>query len=180
MINMSYYTHIVICWEGGHVLGYANPKKIMEIANKYADRYENYEKECDELLEQERQKKIRKEELTDEDYKKHRELCDRNVSQATIDILKTITSGKALFEGTKGCLWISGGIFNYTEGYTVLDEMKDFFKDLWDNKCFGIGHVACFSETEQSNEAHVIILDVSKLEIHDIEKGEKWYWGLNW
>ena len=81
-VVMSYYTHIVICWEGGHVLGYADSKKIMETANKYVNRYENYEKEFDSLLEQERQEELRKEGRTEDDYKKHRELSDRTVSQA--------------------------------------------------------------------------------------------------
>lgn len=177
---MSYYTHIVICWEGGHVIGYADPEELMKVASKYVDMYENYEKEFDTLLEEERQKELRKEERTDDDYKKHRELGDRTVSQATIIILKNIASGKALFKGTKGCLWTSGGIFNYTGGETVLEEMKDFFKELWDNKCFGIGNVVCFTESEQSNEARTFILDVEKGNIQEVEEGEKWCWGLNW
>jgi hypothetical protein len=177
---MSYYTHILICWEGGHIVGYADPEKIKKVASKYIEIYEEYEKELDILFEEEKQKKLRKEELTDKDYEKHRNISGRVVSGATICILKNVESGKALFEGTKGCLWISGGIFNYTEGDTVLDELKDFFKELWDNKCFGIGDVVCFSESEQSNEASILVLDVDKMEIRQVEKGEKWCWGLNW
>jgi hypothetical protein len=177
---MSYYTHILICWEGGHVLGYADPEKIKKVASKYIEMYEEYEKELDLLFEEEKQKKLRKEALTDKDYEKHRNISGRTVSGATICILKSVESGKALFEGTKGCLWISGGIFNYTEGDTVLDELKDFFKELWDNKCFGIGDVVCFSESEQSNEASILVLDADKMEIRQVEKGEKWCWGLNW
>lgn len=177
---MSYYTHILLCWEGSHVLGYAEPEKIKEIAGKYVKMYEEYDKELDDLFEEEKQKKLRKEELTDEDYEKIRNIGDRVVSGATICILKNVESGKALFEGTKGCVWISGGIFNYTEGDTVLDELKDFFKELWDNKCFGIGNVICFSESEQSNEASILVLNANKMEIRQVEKEEKWCWGLDW
>lgn len=177
--NMSYYTHILICWEGGHTIGYADPEKIMKIASKYVDKYEKYEKEYDKLCELEKQKKLRKEKLIEGDYKRFRELENEMATQATIDIMRSIASGKALFKGTKGCLWISGGIFNYTDGYMVLDEMKDFFKELWDNKCFGIGNVVCFTESEQSNEARILVLD-NVGEIHEVEKEEKWCWGLNW
>ena len=177
---MSYYTHILICWEGGHVLGYADPEKIKKVASRYIEMYEEYEKELDILFEEERQKKIRKEERTDKDYEKHRNISGRVMSGATICILKSVESGKALFEGTKGDLWISGGIFNYTTGDTVLEELKDFFKELWDNKCFGIGNVVCFSESEQNNEASMLVLDADKMEIRQVKKGEKWCWGLNW
>lgn len=34
---MSYYTHILICWEGGHVLGYADQEKIKKVASKYTE-----------------------------------------------------------------------------------------------------------------------------------------------
>lgn len=132
---MSYYTHILLCWEGGHVLGYAEPEKIKEIAGKYVKMYEEYDRELDDLFEEEEQKKLRKEEKTDKDYERHRNLSGRTVSGATICILKNIESGKALFGGTKGDLWISGGIFNYTEGDTVLLQLKDFFKELWDLSC---------------------------------------------
>jgi hypothetical protein len=178
--KMSYYTHILICWEGGHVLGYANSEKIKKIASKHVGMYEEYEKDLDVLFEEEKQKKLRKEELTDKDYEKHRNISGRVVSGTTICILKSIESGKALFEGTKGDLWMSGGIFNYTEGDTVLYELKDFFKELWDNKCFGRGDVICFSECEQSNDASILVLNVNEMEIHQVEKGEKWCWGLNW
>ena len=122
---MSYYTHILICWEGGHIISYADPEKIMRIASKYVHRYEKYEKEYDKLCELEKQKKLRKEKLIEGDYKRFRELENEMATQAKIDILRSIASGKALF--------------NYTEGYTILDEMKAFFKELWDNKYFGIG-----------------------------------------
>lgn len=172
---MSYYVHILICWEGGHVLGYADPENIMSIANKFVDRYKNYEIEYDKLLEEERQKKLRKEELSEN--KRCKDLENLTITYATMSTLENISSGKAYFKGSKGCLWLSGGIYNYTDGYTVLDELKDFFKELWDNRCFGIGDVVCFCE---SGEAHIMILDVDKMEIHEVEKGEKWCWGLNW
>ena len=178
---MSYYTHILICWEGGHILGYADPENIKEIAGKYVKIYEGYERELALYEdEEEKQKKLRKEELTDEYYERYINLGDKVVSDATICILKSIESGKALFEGTKGCLWMSGGIYNYTSGDIVLHQLKDFFKELWDNKCFGIGDVVCFSESEQSNKATTLVLDVDKMEIRKVEKGEKWCWGLNW
>lgn len=177
---MSYYTHILLCWEGGHILGYADQEKIKIIAGKYIDMYKGYEKELDALYIEEKIKKLSRKELTDKDYERHRNLENKAVSNATICILEKIESGKALFEGTKGCLWISGGIFNYTSGDTILLQLKNFFKELWDNKCFGIGDVVCFSESEQSNVANVLVLDVDKMEIRQVEKGENWCWGLNW
>ena len=177
---MSYYVHVLICWEGGHAIGHADPEKIKSIAVKYVDRYKSYELEYDKLVKEEKQKKLRKEELSENDNKRYKDLENLTVSYATISILENISSGKAYFKGSKGCLWISGGIYNYTDGYTVLDELKDFFKELWDNRCFGIGDVVCFYESEQSGEANVMILDVDKMEIHEVEKGKKWCWGLNW
>lgn len=151
-----------------------SPEKIMSIANKYVDRYKSYEIEYDKLLEEEKHKKLRKEELSEDDNKRCKDLENLTTSYATMSILENISSGKACFRGSKGCLWVSGGIYNYTEGYTVLDELKDFFKELWNNRCFGIGDVVCFYESEQSGEACVLILDVNKMEIHEVEKEEKW------
>lgn len=178
---MSYYTHILICWEGGHVVGYADPEKIKSIASKYFDIYKSYVTEYDKLmLEEEIRRNAKKEKLNEDEIKRCRDLENLIVTSATMSILENISSGKAYFKGSKGCLWISGGIYNYTSGYTVLEELKDFFKELWDNRCFGIGNVICLHESEQSREAQVLVLDADNMDIHEVEKGEKWCWGLNW
>ena len=35
-------------------------------------------------------------------------------------------------------------------------------------------------ESEQSNDAIILVLDMNVGEIHEVEKEEKWCWGLNW
>lgn len=182
---MSWYVHIMICWEGGHVLGYADQEKIRSIAKKYYDQYKKLDDEQEKFFEEMEEKKRNGEKETDDDIEKYRyynNLTDNNkmVSIQVIDILESIASGKAYFKGNKGCLWMAGGIYNGGDGYYILEDLKDFFKELYDNKCYGIGDVICFTEDEQGYCARIHILDVGKMEIHEVEPGERWCWGLNW
>jgi hypothetical protein len=177
--TMSWYEHNMICWENGTVMGYADIEKIKSIAKKYVERDNDYDKELDELFEQERQLKIKKKEVPRDLCQKIKDLSDKTLSSPAVNILEAVSSGKAYFEGSKGGLWLAGEISNNTSIYRVLDNLGEFFKELVDNNCL-YGNIIGFGESEQSGEAEIYMLDKNTFESVKIEKGQKWCWGLDW
>ncbi len=172
---MSWYENIIISWENGTVIGCSDVEKIKTIAERYVEMYRKYDEDMDNICEKERNKKLKNEELSNNDYKKYIELSDKCISEASINMLENIASGKAYFEGSKGGIWLTGGIFNYTPTYIVLDELLDFFKEL--KKVNSIhGNIVGIRESEQSDEADIYILNTETMETKKVDKGEKWCW----
>ena len=174
---MSWYEHILICWENGTVIGFSDIEKIKEIASNYVMMYKKYDEEMDVIFDEERQSKLKKENLTDEFYKKYRELDDKRISGTSLNILEDISSGKSYFEGNKGGIWICGCIANNTTTWMVMDELTTFFKELIDKNHLH-GNIIGFGESEQSGEAKTYIFDKNIMGSRELEKGEKWKWGL--
>lgn len=170
----EWYENIVISWENGTTIGYSDVEKIKTIAKIYVKMYRKYDEDID-IFEEERNKKLKNEEWSNNDHKKYGELIDKCISEASINMLENVASGKAYFEGSKGGIWLTGGIFNYTPNYIVLDELFDFFKEL--KKVNSIhGNVVEIREYEQSDETDIYILNTETMETKKVGKGEKWCW----
>lgn len=173
---MGYYKHILICWENGTIIGYAESETVKSIANKWFVEYKNYDNELDMLYKLKGELRFKEKNLNYKDDKRKRELDDKTFTQASLNILESISNGKSFFEGTKGGLWMAGGIFNYTSVDQVLEELLPFFKELKENNCLG-SNVIGFNETEQRKNVDVYMIDSNKMEVEHVGT-QTWYWGL--
>lgn len=91
--------------------------------------------------------------------------------------LKDVINGKSCFKGSKGDLWLWGIIGNYTRGETLLEELKPFFKTLYEKRyILNAAKVIVMEENEQTENVTIFQLGRDG-QIKTFTSEGKWFWG---